>query len=123
VAARTPDNDRTARHARLCHLGPDAVLVNDDARLYSGDPSPATWERLRAEGKLPPAIRLTGRLLGYRKRDLDARLDALTEPHPDDGIYAEVAQGPKNAGLEPVGRRTAKVKDKVSAKEEQVVAE
>jgi hypothetical protein len=34
---------------------------------------------MRAARQTPPAIRLTSRTLGYRKRDLDSRLDALTE--------------------------------------------
>jgi hypothetical protein len=64
----------------LAALPPDAVLLTSDAALYAGNGS-STWERERAQGNTPPAIHVTSRTLGYRKRDLDAWLDARTESH------------------------------------------
>jgi predicted DNA-binding transcriptional regulator AlpA len=74
----TQIRDRIERLARLAALPADAVLPTPDAALYSGVAT-STWERLRAKRETPPAIHLTSRTLGYRKRDLDARLDSLTE--------------------------------------------
>jgi hypothetical protein len=74
-----PTQDRLERIAQLADLPPSAVLPTRDAATYWGV-AVSTWERMRAAGQLPPAIRLTRRTLGYRKRDLDARLDARTEP-------------------------------------------
>jgi hypothetical protein len=39
----------------------------------------STWERDRALGRTPPAIKVTSRTLGYRKRDLDADIATRTE--------------------------------------------
>ena len=71
-------NDRLALRGRLAALPADAVLTNPEAAVYCGMGS-STWERMRAQDKTPFAIRLTGRTLGFRKRDLDAWLDARTE--------------------------------------------
>jgi hypothetical protein len=38
---------------------------------------------MRALGQTPPAIKLTGRTLGYRKDVLDADLDRRTEPEAE----------------------------------------
>jgi predicted DNA-binding transcriptional regulator AlpA len=73
-----PTQDRLERVVRLAGLPPSAVLPTSDAAAYCGV-AVSTWERMRAAGETPPAIRLTSRTLGYRKRDLDARLDARTE--------------------------------------------
>jgi hypothetical protein len=66
------------RYAQLVKLPDDAVLTKPDARIY-WRVSPATWERLCATGQVPPPIRLSGRIRGWRKRDLDERMAALTE--------------------------------------------
>jgi hypothetical protein len=70
--------DRLERLARLAGLPEGAVLSTKDAAAYWGV-AVSTWERMRAACETPPAIRLTGRTLGYRKRDLDVGLDARTE--------------------------------------------
>jgi hypothetical protein len=67
-----------AVYDRLVVMDGAAVFPTRDARIYCRV-APATWERMRSLGMLPPAIRLTDRLLGWRKRDLDAFLDARTE--------------------------------------------
>ena len=71
-------DDRLTLRSRLAAMPPDAVLTNPEAAAYCGAGG-STWERMRAQGETPPAIRLTGRTLGFRKRDLDAWLDARTE--------------------------------------------
>jgi predicted DNA-binding transcriptional regulator AlpA len=70
--------DRLERIARLASLPEGAVLSTKDAATYWGV-AVSTWERMRAASETPPAIRLTARTLGYRKRELDACLDARTE--------------------------------------------
>jgi hypothetical protein len=62
----------------LVGMDDDAVFPTRDARIYCRV-APATWERLRAKRLLPPAIHLTERLLGWRKRDLDEYMKARTE--------------------------------------------
>ena len=71
-------DDRLTLRTRLAGMPPDAVFTNPESATYCGAGG-STWERMRREGLLPPAIRLTGRTLGFRKRDLDAWLDARTE--------------------------------------------
>ena len=56
----------------------DAVFTTSEAAAYCGMGG-STWERMRMGGETPAAIRLTSRTLGYRKRVLDAWLDARTE--------------------------------------------
>ena len=70
--------DRLEHIARLAGLPPGAVFSTGDAAAYWGI-AVSTWERMRAAGETPPAIRLTGRTLGYRKGDIDAGLEARTE--------------------------------------------
>jgi hypothetical protein len=71
-------NDELALRAQLAAMPPDAVFDTTEAAVYckTGE---STWERMRAKRQTPPAIQLTGRTLGYRKRVLDAWLDARTE--------------------------------------------
>ncbi len=64
--------------AYLAAMPPDAVFTSPEATLYCGVGG-STWERMRARGETPEAIRLTGRTLGYRKRSLDAMLQARME--------------------------------------------
>lgn len=89
--------NRLALRGCLAALPPDAVLSNPEAAIYCGAGG-STWERMRAQGKIPPAIRLTGRTLGFRKRDLDIWLDSRTErsvhvarPGLDDNAIAAVS--------------------------------
>jgi hypothetical protein len=65
-------------HAKLLTMPDKAVFPTREARVYIRV-SPATWERLRKLRLLPPAIRLTERMLGYRKADLDKYLADRTE--------------------------------------------
>jgi predicted DNA-binding transcriptional regulator AlpA len=67
------------RLAVLAKLPDNAILCTADAALYRGV-GVSTWERERAFGNLPPAVRITSRTLGYRKADLDAWLNARREP-------------------------------------------
>lgn len=77
----TPSStDRLALRAKLAGMPADTVFVTDEAAAYCGMGT-STWERKRVEGQTPPAIHLTTRTLGYRKRVLDAWLDARTEQH------------------------------------------
>jgi hypothetical protein len=78
MAIRKLTKEQLERLAILAALPPDAVLLTLDAALYSGKGG-STWERERAAGKLPAAIHVTSRTLGYRKRALDAHLEAHTE--------------------------------------------
>ena len=64
--------------ARLAAMPADAVFTTAEAAAYCGMGG-STWERMRMGGETPAAIRLTSRTLGYRKRVLDAWLDARTE--------------------------------------------
>lgn len=73
-----PQADRLACLAQLAALPPDAVLIANEPAVYCGMGG-STWERMRAAGKTPPAIQITGRTLGYRKSVLDAWLAARTE--------------------------------------------
>jgi hypothetical protein len=74
-----------ARLDALSRLGPDAVLRTVDARLYCGGVSSQTWERRRRRGQTPPAILITKRAFGYRKKALDADLDARAVAHKTTG--------------------------------------
>jgi predicted DNA-binding transcriptional regulator AlpA len=57
------------------NLAPERVLdARQGAALFGV--SIATWRRMARAGKLPPAIRLSKRRLGWRTRDL---LDALRD--------------------------------------------
>jgi hypothetical protein len=76
MATRTIE--QLERLAVLAKLPPDAVLLTEDAALYRGT-AVSTWERDRALGRTPPAIKVTSRTLGYRKRDLDADIATRTE--------------------------------------------
>jgi hypothetical protein len=78
MATNRPTLEKLERLDALAKLSPDAVLCSADAALYCGV-SPPSWERMRAQGRTPPAIRLTRRTLGYRKHQLDLALDARTE--------------------------------------------
>jgi hypothetical protein len=79
VARKSPlTTEQLARLKFIAELPSNAVLTTADAALYCGIGG-STWERLRSLGHTPPAIRVTRRTLGYRKRDLDARLDELRE--------------------------------------------
>jgi hypothetical protein len=71
-----------SQYARLVALPASAVLPTREARTYIRV-GPATWERLRGKGLLPPAIHLSERLLGYRKADLDRYLASRTEQVPE----------------------------------------
>ena len=64
--------------ARLAAMPADAVFTTSEAAAHCGMGG-STWERMRMGGETPAAIRLTSRTLGYRKRVLDAWLDARTE--------------------------------------------
>jgi hypothetical protein len=70
--------EQLTRLKLIADLPPNAVLTTADAALYCGTGG-STWERLRSRGLAPPAIRVTARTLGYRKKDLDAHLDELRE--------------------------------------------
>ncbi len=78
IASPSTGRDRYALRARLAAMPPDAVFSTNEAAAYCST-GVSTWERKRMEGKTPAAIRLTARTLGYRKRVLDAWLDARTE--------------------------------------------
>lgn len=64
--------------ARLAAMPAAAVFTTSEAAAHCGMGA-STWERMRMAGETPAAIRLTSRTLGYRKRVLDAWLDARTE--------------------------------------------
>jgi predicted DNA-binding transcriptional regulator AlpA len=51
-----------------------ALLIPDTAAAAMAGVSRATWHRLRAAGKLPPAVRL-GRALRWRRRDVELWID------------------------------------------------
>ena len=72
------DQERLALRGRLAELPPDTPFTRAEAAAYCGAGG-STWARWSAQGDTPPAIRLTRKSLGYRKRDLDAWLDARTE--------------------------------------------
>jgi hypothetical protein len=74
-------------------LGPNAILLTRDAALYCGI-SHVTWERWRVQGKTPPAYRVDGRSLGYRKGDLDAMIAASAE-EPSAEMRAVLTAGEK----------------------------
>ena len=67
-----------AFRAHLAAMPPGAVLTTAEAAAYCAV-GVSTWERMRCESKTPPAIRVTGRTLGYRKSVLDAWLTSRTE--------------------------------------------
>lgn len=75
---RGATKSRLTMRARLAAMPADAVLATGEAAIYCGMGA-STWERMRMGGETPAAIRLTARTLGYRKRVLDAWLDARTE--------------------------------------------
>jgi hypothetical protein len=89
IQKRTPE--QLARLKILLSMPPDAVFPTADAANYRGV-AISTWDRLRAHGKTPPAIRIDSRSLGYRKRDLDAQLAADTEECTHE-MQAELAAG------------------------------
>ena len=54
---------------------PEALLIDDRASAVLLGISRATWHRLRAAGKLPPAVRL-GRCLRWRRAEFVAWVEA-----------------------------------------------
>jgi excisionase family DNA binding protein len=53
----------------------EALLLADKAAAAMAGVSRATWHRLRAAGKLPPAVRL-GRAVRWRRDELVAWIEA-----------------------------------------------
>jgi predicted DNA-binding transcriptional regulator AlpA len=76
--ARSAGAGQLALRAALAAMPADVVLTTAEATAYCGIAG-STWERMRGQGRTPPAIRLTGRTLGYRKGALDAWLAARLE--------------------------------------------
>ena len=70
--------ERLALRTSLAAMPEQAVFTSAEAAVYCGTGG-STWERMRRMKLTPPAIRLTGRTLGYRKRELDAWLDRRSE--------------------------------------------
>lgn len=55
-------------------------VVNQPTAIRLLNLSEKTWERMRLQGKTPPATRISDRRIGYRISDLQRWLDSRREP-------------------------------------------
>jgi excisionase family DNA binding protein len=73
----------------------DALLIRDTEAAGLAGVSRATWHRLRAAGKVPPAVRL-GRAVRWRRDELVAWIEASC---PDGRTWAALqASGRRRIG-------------------------
>jgi hypothetical protein len=75
--------EQLERLAIIAQLPRETPLRTRDAALWRGVSVPV-WERMRAHGQTPPAIRISARALAYRKGLIDDDLERLTESRPAD---------------------------------------
>jgi hypothetical protein len=78
MAIRTPSLAQIERLAALEKLPDTARVCTADAALMAGV-AVSTWERMRREGKTPPATKVNDRALSYTVGHIRARHAARTE--------------------------------------------